>query len=44
MQQEKGFKQFDFIPTTFVLPQEYYQFKCNCVSYLTLYLIFNINI
>jgi tubulin polyglutamylase TTLL5 len=27
MQQEKGFKHFDFIPTTFILPNQIQQFK-----------------
>jgi tubulin polyglutamylase TTLL5 len=40
IQQEKGFKHFDFIPTTFILPHQFNQFK----SLFYLVLFFSIQI
>jgi len=40
IQQEKGFKHFDFIPTTFVLPHQFHQFKSEL--YLFIYFLIEI--
>ncbi len=40
MQQDKGFKHFDFIPTTFILPNQFQQFKSIVFSHFFRRIIF----